>query len=163
MILATLAPGPVSADNSKPRQKEAHSMSLANAPFSATLPAHDAPRAQRWYEEKLGLTPVMDMREAGLLYSTGGSQWVIYQTPSAGTGKHTLGGWLVDDIDATMKELRANGVKFEDYDMGDQGPTTENGIARDPNGGAAAWFTDSEGNVLALTQLAPGMTIPGQG
>jgi len=47
--------------------KEARSMSLVDAPFSATLPAHDAARAQRWYEEKLGLTPVMDMREAGLL------------------------------------------------------------------------------------------------
>ncbi len=137
-------------------------MSLVDAPFAATLPAHDAARAQRWYEEKLGLTPVMDMGLAGLVYSTGGSQWLIYQTPSAGTGKHTLGGWLVDDIDEAMKELRGKGVKFEDYDLGDQGPTTENGIARDPNGGAAAWFTDSEGNILALTQLPPGTTIPGR-
>src|SRR6266508_918987 len=112
--------------------REARSMSLANAPFSATLPAHDIARAQRWYEEKLGLAPVMDMGVAGLLYSTGDSQWLIYQTPSAGTGKHTLGGLLVDDIDETMKELRGRGVKFEDYDMGDQGPTTENGVARDP-------------------------------
>ena len=51
-------------------------------------------------------------------------------------------------------------MTFEDYAMGDAGPTTENGIARDPTGGAAASFTDSEGNVLALTQLPPGMTLP---
>lgn len=44
--------------------------------------------------------------------------------------------------------------------MGDQGPTTENGVSRDPNGGAAAWFTDSEGNILSIAQLPPGMTWP---
>jgi catechol 2,3-dioxygenase-like lactoylglutathione lyase family enzyme len=135
-------------------------MSLANAPFSATLPAHDIDRAKRWYEEKLGLKPLMDLGVAGQLYSTGGSQWLIYQTPSAGTGKHTLGGWVVDDIDESMRELRAKGVTFEDYALGDQGPTTENGVARDPAGGASAWFTDSEGNILAVTQLPPGMTLP---
>jgi catechol 2,3-dioxygenase-like lactoylglutathione lyase family enzyme len=138
-------------------------MSLATAPLFATLPAHDAARAQRWYEEKLGLTPEMDMGPAGLLYSTGGVRWLIYQTPSAGTGKHTLAGWAVDDIDQTMAELRSKGVKFEDYDMGDQGPTTENGVARDPDGGASAWFTDSEGNILSVTQLPPGMALPGAG
>ena len=62
-----------------------------------------------------------------------------------------------------MKELRAKGVKFEDYALGDKGPTTENGVARDPSGGAVAWFTDSEGNILALTQMAPGMSQPAKG
>jgi hypothetical protein len=56
-----------------------------------------------------------------------------------------------------MAELRSKGVKFEDYDMGDEGPKTENGVARDPKGGAAAWFTDSEGNILNLIELPPGM------
>ncbi|HEV8544815.1 MAG TPA: VOC family protein [Candidatus Limnocylindrales bacterium] len=138
-------------------------MSLANAPLNATLPAHDIERAKRWYEEKLGVTPVMDLGVAGQLYTTGGTPWLIYQTPSAGTGKHTLAGFVVDNIDQTISELRAKGVKFEDYALGDQGPTTENGIARDPTGGASAWFTDSEGNILAITQLPPGMSMPGQG
>lgn len=136
-------------------------MSLTDAPFIATLPAHDIERAKSWYEEKLGLTPVMDLGPAGQLYRTGGSQWIIYQTPSAGTGRHTLGGWVVPDIDAAMRELRANGVTFADYALGDQGPTTENGVARDANGGAVAWFTDSEGNILGLTQVPPGMAMPG--
>lgn len=138
-------------------------MSLANAPLTATLPAHDIERAKSWYQEKLGLTPAMDLGVAGQLYTTGSTSWMIYQTPSAGTGKHTLAGFVVDNIDETMSELRAKGVKFEDYALGDQGPTTENGVARDPSGGASAWFTDSEGNVLAITQLPPGMSMPGQG
>ena len=136
-------------------------MSLKDKPMFASLPAHDIDRAKRWYEEKLELTPMLDLGDGGLLYNTGGSQWLIYQTPAAGTGKQTVGGFVVPDIDETMRELRAKGVTFEDYAMGDQGPTTENGVARDPRGGAAAWFTDSEGNILALTQLPPGMELPG--
>jgi predicted enzyme related to lactoylglutathione lyase len=136
-------------------------MSLQDKPLFASLPAHDINRAKRWYEEKLELTPMLDLGDGGLLYNTGGSQWLIYQTQAAGTGKQTVGGFVVPDIDETMRDLRARGVTFEDYAMGDQGPTTENGVARDPNGGAAAWFTDSEGNILALTQLPPGMELPG--
>jgi len=136
-------------------------MSLADAPLTASVPAQDRDRAKAWYEEKLGLTPTMDLGPAGLLYSTGGYQWIIYPTAFAGTGKHTLGAFIVADLDATVRDLRAKGVKFEDYAMGDQGPTTENGIARDPDGGASAWFIDSEGNTLAITQLPPGMTMTG--
>jgi catechol 2,3-dioxygenase-like lactoylglutathione lyase family enzyme len=136
-------------------------MPLTDAPLIASLPARDIGRAVRWYEEKLGLTPIMDLAEAGQLYRTGGALWLLYQTPSAGTGKHTLGSFVVPDLDSAMRELRAKGVTFEDYDMGDQGPTTENGVARDDRGGAVAWFIDSEGNVLALTQIPPGMELPG--
>ena len=75
-------------------------MSLTDAPLFANLPAHDIERAKRWYEEKLGLTPIMDLGPAGQLYRTGGSLWLLYQTPSAGTGKHTLGSWVVPDIEA---------------------------------------------------------------
>jgi catechol 2,3-dioxygenase-like lactoylglutathione lyase family enzyme len=135
-------------------------MQLSDAQLFATLPAHDIQRALRWYDEKLGLKPVMDLGVSGQLYRTGGVYWLIYQTPSAGTGKHTLGGWVVPNIDEAMRELRAKGVAFEDYDMGDQGPTTENGVARDPEGGAAAWFKDSEGNVLSITELPAGMALP---
>jgi predicted enzyme related to lactoylglutathione lyase len=136
-------------------------MSLKDAPLFASLPAHDIARAMRWYEEKLGLTPTMDLGVAGQLYQSGGIQWMIYQTPSAGTGRHTLAGWVVPDIEEAMRDLRAKGVVFEEYALGDQGPNTENGIARDPNGGAAAWFKDSEDNILSLAQLPPGMAFPG--
>jgi catechol 2,3-dioxygenase-like lactoylglutathione lyase family enzyme len=136
-------------------------MPLSDVPFIASLPAQDLERAVRWYEEKLGLTPILDLGLAGQLYRTGGSQWIIYQTPSAGSAKNTLGGWLVPDIDAAMRELRAKGVTFQEYALGDDGPTTENGVARDPTGGAAAWFIDSEGNILALTEAPPGMALPG--
>jgi catechol 2,3-dioxygenase-like lactoylglutathione lyase family enzyme len=136
-------------------------MSLKDAPMYPSLPAKDIERAKRWYEEKLGLTPAMDLGPGGQLYSSGGSPFVIYQTPAAGTGKQTVGAFIVPDLEATMRELQGKGVKFEDYDLGDQGPTTENGIARDASGALIAWFTDSEGNILALNQVPAGMSMPG--
>ena len=135
-------------------------MNLADAPLFASIPAHDIERAKRWYEEKLGLVPLMDLGVAGQLYRTGGVSWLIYQTPSAGSGRHTLGGWVVPNVDDAMRDLRAKGVVFEDYDLGDQGPTTVDGVARGPDGGASAWFTDSEGNILSITELPPGMALP---
>ena len=135
-------------------------MPLGDAPLIASLPAHDIERAKRWYDEKLGLTPIMDLGPAGQLYRSGGSVWIIYQTPSAGTGKHTLAAFIVPDIGAAMRALGARGVTFQDYAMGDEGPTTENGVARDEAGGAVAWFIDSEDNVLGLTQMPPGMKLP---
>ena len=36
-----------------------------------------------------------------------------------------------------------------------------NGVDRGPDGGAVAWFKDSEGNILAITELPPGMSLPG--
>ena len=97
-------------------------MQLAEAPFIATLPASDLDRAVRWYEEKLGLKPILDIGVSGQLYQTGGVLWLIYPTPSAGTGKHTRRRLAVPNIDEAMADLRAKGVVFEDYDMGDQGP-----------------------------------------
>ena len=135
-------------------------MPLADSALYANLPAADIGRAMRWYEEKLGLKPAMDLDVSGQLYKTGGSYWLLYQTTYAGTGKHTLATFVVPDIDAAMAEMRANGVVFEDYDMGDKGPTTQNGVARAPTGGASAWFTDSEGNILSITQPPPGMQMP---
>ena len=136
-------------------------MDLSNARLVANIPARDLGRAVQWYEDKLGLRPTMDLGIAGQLYQTGGVYWLIYETPSAGTGKHTVAGWVVPSIDDAMRDLRAKGVVFEEYAMGDQGPTTEDGIARGPDGGAAAWFKDSEDNILAITELPPGMEIPG--
>lgn len=130
---------------------------LDNFPIYPSVPAKDAERARRWYEEKLGLKPVIDLGDAGLVYKTNVTRFVIYKTEFAGTGKHTIAGWVVDDIDKTMAELRARGVVFEDYD-GTNGPKTESGVARD-QGGAAAWFKDSEDNILNINQLPPGMSL----
>ena len=127
---------------------------------SAVLAAHDIARARAWYAEKLGLEPAISLDEMGTdIYVINGAQVTIYQTPSAGTAKSTALALVVADLRGTMTELRSRGVVFEDYDIED-GPKTVDGIAADETGGAAAWFTDSEGNIVNLVQLPPGFPLP---
>ena len=136
---------------------------LAQAPMFATVPAQDFERAKRWYNEKLGIVPVVDMGTQGAVYAPGGVAFVLYPSAFAGTGKHTIATIIVADIDQAMAEARSNGVVFEDYAMGNKGPNTVNGVDRDPSGMAVAWFKDSEDNILGLTQMAPGMELPTPG
>ena len=70
-------------------------------------------------------------------------------------------GWEVDDIEATVRELRARGVVFEEYDV--PGLETVDGIAdiegnypSKGSGERAAWFRDSEGNMLGIGQPVRG-------
>jgi catechol 2,3-dioxygenase-like lactoylglutathione lyase family enzyme len=124
---------------------------LKDQQVGAVLPASDIARARAYYSEKLGLEPENPDADDNLQYRCGdGTGFFIYQTSNAGTAKNTQMGWMVSDVAATMAELREKGVKFEDYDF--PGLKTENGIATMPDGTAAAWFLDSEGNILSINQ-----------
>ena len=65
-------------------------------------------------------------------------------------------GWDVDDIDATVADLRSRGVEFEDGNLpGDtvEGITTVSGnYPSKGTGERAVWFRDSEGNMLGIGQ-----------
>jgi catechol 2,3-dioxygenase-like lactoylglutathione lyase family enzyme len=116
----------------------------------AVLPAKDIARARDFYRDVLGLEPSDAMDEENLLYRCGnGTAFLLYQTDNAGTAKNTQMGWGTDNLEADVEDLRGRGVVFEEYDF--PGLKTENGIATTPVG-KAAWFTDSEGNILNLFQ-----------
>src|SRR2546421_10945283 len=73
----------------------------------------------------------------------------MYPTPNAGTSKASQAFWQVNDVEAEVAELKARGVVFEEYDM--PGIKMKNSIAT--GGGAkTAWFKDSEGNIMAVSQ-----------
>ena len=122
---------------------------LQNSPFYAYIPAKDVARARRFYEDKLGLKAREEVA-GGVVYEFGkGTAAFLYPTPNAGTSRASQAFWQVADIEREVAELKKRGVKFEDYDM--PGMKTENGIFT--GGGArAAWFKDSEGNILAVIQ-----------
>lgn len=129
---------------------------LAGSPVAARLPAQDLERARRWYAEKLGLEPAEE-REGGLRYQCAGVSFALFQSTGAPSGAHTQMGWEVPDIDAAVAELRARGVVFEEYDI--PGLETAGGIAdiegnypSKGTGERAAWFHDSEGNLLGIGQ-----------
>ena len=116
----------------------------------AVLPAKDINRAKDFYRDKLGIEPSESMEEGSVMYSCGqGTRFLVYQTDNAGTAKNTQMGWETDNLEAEMEELRGRGVVFEDYDF--TGLKTENGVAT-AEWGKAAWFLDSEGNIINIAQ-----------
>jgi predicted enzyme related to lactoylglutathione lyase len=123
---------------------------LKNAPIVPYIPATDVARARRFYEQQVGLVAREEFA-GGVVYECGDRSWVyLYPTPNAGTSKASQAFWEVDDVEAEVAELRARGVVFEEYDA--PGLKTVNGIAT-AGGTKAAWFKDTEGNILALIQL----------
>ena len=121
---------------------------LMKAPIRAYIPVSDLARARQFYEEKVGLQP-KELSAGGVIYECGGTEVFMYPTPNAGTSKASQAFWSVDDVEAEVNELKARGVKFEEYDM--PGMAMKNSIAT--GGGAkAAWFKDTEGNIMAVVQ-----------
>ncbi len=129
---------------------------LKNGRVATRLPAQDLERARRFYSEKLGLEP-SEERQGGLLYEMAEGVFALFQSAGASTGEFTQMGWDVDDIDATVADLKQRGVVFEEVDV--PGLKTVDGIAEvagnypsKGRGERAAWFRDSEGNLLGLGQ-----------
>jgi catechol 2,3-dioxygenase-like lactoylglutathione lyase family enzyme len=123
---------------------------LKDLDIIAVLPAKDIGRAKDFYRDVLGLEPADALDEENLLYRCGnGTAFLLYKTDNAGTAKNTQMGWGTDNVEAAAEELRGRGVVFEEYDF--PGLKTENGIATTA-AGKAAWFLDSEGNILNIFQ-----------
>ena len=122
---------------------------LRNAPIVPYIPVADLVRARKFYEEKVGLKS-REEYAGGVIYECGNGSWVfMYPSPGAGTSKASTAFWAVDDVESEVAELKARGVVFEEYDTPNM--KTVNSIAT--GGGAkTAWFKDSEGNILAISQ-----------
>ncbi|HEV2332254.1 MAG TPA: VOC family protein [Gammaproteobacteria bacterium] len=121
---------------------------LKDAPIRAYIPATDVKRAREFYEGVIGLK-VKEAYAGGVVYACGGAEVFLYPTPNAGTSKASQAFWQVADVAAEVKELKARGVKFEEYDF--PGFKMVDSIL---SGGGAktAWFKDTEGNILAISQ-----------
>jgi predicted enzyme related to lactoylglutathione lyase len=121
---------------------------LRNAPIRAYIPASNITRARKFYEEIVGLQP-REEYAGGVIYECGDTRVFKYPTPNAGTSKASQAFWQVDDVQAEVAELKARGVRFEEYDV--PGMTMRNGIMT-AGGAKTAWFKDTEGNILAISQ-----------
>jgi predicted enzyme related to lactoylglutathione lyase len=116
----------------------------------AAMPATDLERARKFYE---GLGFKGTDNPGGTVYECAdGTGFMVFMSGGASNGTHTQLGFEVKGIEAEMEDLRSKGVTFEEYDM--PGMKTENGLLRDPNMGTAAWFKDSEGNLISIFEQA---------
>jgi predicted enzyme related to lactoylglutathione lyase len=127
---------------------------LDKATVTANIPAGDLGRARAFYADKLGLTPSQELAGVMLLYRTAtDSVFSVYQTEFAGQAGHTIAQWHVDDVDVAVRDLKDKGVVFEHYDM--PGVEWNGDVASMGDMGKAAWFKDSEDNVLCIDDGFP--------
>jgi predicted enzyme related to lactoylglutathione lyase len=122
--------------------------------ITTTLPARDVGRAKAFYAEKVGLQVLESQSlratdgEVGFTAGDGVHQLFAYPAQVRPSGEFTQAVIHVTDVRAAVEEMRGRGVEFEEYDTPQT--RTENGVAQMPGGGAAAWFKDSEGNLVGL-------------
>ena len=126
---------------------------LGGKDVAVTLAVSDVERARDFYENTLGLGTFQEMPGA-LLYKSGSSVVLVYQSEFAGTNKATAASWAVgDDFDATVEQLKAKGVAFEHYD--DLPDTTREGDVHLMGDFKSAWFKDPDGNILNIANMTP--------
>lgn len=111
------------------------------------LTVKDINRARKFYEEKLGLKSEGTIMETEEVFSYNGSEIFLMEVDDKQPYEHTTATFEVDNLEKRMEELKDKGVKFEEYDTPEM--KTENGICEMGNE-RAAWFKDSEGNILCL-------------
>ena len=123
-------------------------MGLSDGRVVAAVAVSDMDRARDFYEGKLGLSGGEDQGDGGHTYPCGGGTAIhVYPSSHAGATGATIAAWRVEDVDATVDELTAKGVTFEQYD--EPFNTNEKGIATFGDD-SAAWFKDPDGNTLAV-------------
>jgi catechol 2,3-dioxygenase-like lactoylglutathione lyase family enzyme len=130
---------------------------LGGARIATRIPVRDLTRARAWYSDKLGLEP-SEERPGGLRYRLANGEFALFESAGTSPGTFTQMGFEVDDLEATVAELKERGVVFEDVDV--PGLETVDGIAqvegnypsKGGHGELAAWFRDLDGNMLGIGQ-----------
>jgi catechol 2,3-dioxygenase-like lactoylglutathione lyase family enzyme len=122
---------------------------LTRAPVMTMLPAKDLERARDFYVNKLGLEAEGLAADGKFVLRANGTKLALIPKPEGTKAEHTAVGFEVDDVAAEIKTLKARGVKFEDYDFPNF-KTVDHVIVLGTD--KAAWFKDTEGNILCLHQ-----------
>jgi catechol 2,3-dioxygenase-like lactoylglutathione lyase family enzyme len=116
----------------------------------STIPASDMARARAWYADKLGFEPILDLPSGMMFEAAEGTRFVVFPSPNAGQAPQTCMGFATSDIEREVRDLKASGVTFEEYDLPNF-KTVDSIVTAGP--ARSAWFRDSEGNILGIVQL----------
>jgi catechol 2,3-dioxygenase-like lactoylglutathione lyase family enzyme len=123
---------------------------LGDKSAAATLAVKDIAVARDFYENTLGLTEMEGgpPDPSAVMYRSGNSAVLVYQSGFAGTNQATAASWAVGaDLDGIVQGLKDKGVAFEHYDLPD---TTREGDVHVMGDLKAVWFKDPDGNILNL-------------
>ena len=119
----------------------------------------DRARARPFYADVLGLRLLGEDDHAVTFDLGNRTPMRLSDVPGFTPSPHTVLGWHVADIAASVRELAGKGAVFKIYEGFGQ---DADGVWHSPDGGAkVAWFTDPDGNVLSLTQFGQGQSANG--
>ena len=123
---------------------------LADHPVFPILLSKDLDATRAFYRDRLGLEILREDEGDRIVFRCGGGTQIAVTLSTVGTADtQTQMAWRVPDIRAALGDLRARGVRIEEYAAPD--PITTDGVA-DMGHSWAAWFVDPSGNVLAVVQ-----------
>ena len=122
---------------------------LTRAPVMTMLPVKDLERARDFYVNKLGLEAEGLAADGKFVLRASGTKFGLIPKPEGTKAEHTAVSFEVEDVAAEIKTLKGRGVVFEDYDFPGF-KTVDHMIVLGTD--KAAWFKDTEGNILCLHQ-----------
>ena len=126
---------------------------LSEFPVFPILLSLDLDASRTFYHEVLGLEIAREDDGDRIVFRAGGCTQLAVTRSTVGTAdSQTQMAWRVPDIHAAVAQLRARGVRIEEYVAPD--PVTVDGIA-DMGHSWAAWFIDPSRNVLGVVQPKP--------
>ncbi len=127
-------------------------MQLDAQQVTVMLPVRDLARAREFYERALALPTGVEKQDGKVVYHCGGTELALFPKPEGTKAEHTAISFRVADIHASIAELEGRGVVFADYDLPGF-KTVEHVCVLGSE--KAAWFNDTEGNILCLHEDIP--------
>jgi catechol 2,3-dioxygenase-like lactoylglutathione lyase family enzyme len=121
---------------------------LGDHPVFPILLSKDLGASRSFYHDLLGLDILRDDEER-IIFRCGATQISVTSSTIGTADEQTQLAWIVPDLKAELAELRARGVRIEEYD--DPYPKTTDGIA-DMGFMWSAWIIDPSGNTLGIVQ-----------
>jgi len=121
---------------------------LGEADLVAFVGSRDLQVSDNFYGERLGLR-LLEASAFANVYDAGAAQLRVTLVDELAAARHTVLGWRVGDILATIRALCEAGVAFERYPGMSQ---DDDGVWNAPGGSRIAWFADPYGNILSLQQ-----------
>jgi catechol 2,3-dioxygenase-like lactoylglutathione lyase family enzyme len=109
----------------------------------------DLERARDFEVNKLGLEAEGLAADGKFVLRGNGVKFGLMPKPEGTKAEHTAVSFEVDDVAAEIKELEGRGVTFHDYDFPGF-KTVDHMIVMGTE--KAAWFSDTEGNILCIHQ-----------
>ncbi len=123
---------------------------LSDYPVFPILLSKDLDATRAFYRDVLGLEIAREDEDDRIVFRSGGGTQLVVTKSTVGTADtQTQMAWRVPDIQVALADLRARGVRIEEYTAPD--PVTTDGVA-DMGHSWAAWFLDPSDNVLAVVQ-----------